>query len=65
MLNEDCLLTPADLAQRLGKPISFVKYLRIHGTGPPVVYLGPRSLRYRLSDVVAWEASLLASTGAR
>jgi hypothetical protein len=30
---------------------------RLHGTGPPYQRLGPRKIRYRLSDCRAWAAS--------
>lgn len=52
----DRLLTPSELAARLGVPVPSLAQLRFNGNGPPYVKVG-RLCRYRESDVAAWIAS--------
>lgn len=48
-------LTSDQLAERLNKiPVATVEYWRKKGTGPKFAKFG-RHVRYRLSDVIAWE----------
>ncbi|MBT1002633.1 helix-turn-helix domain-containing protein [Paenarthrobacter sp. DKR-5] len=47
-------LTPQDLADRLGVPLQTVRLWRHKGVDPQAMKLG-RHVRYRLSDVLAWE----------
>jgi DNA-binding transcriptional MerR regulator len=51
----DALLTPAEVAQRLRRPVATVRYWRAMGTGPKSANVGGRVL-YRVSDVEAWIA---------
>ncbi len=51
----DRLLTPSELAARLGVPVPSLAQLRFNGSGPPYVKVG-RLCRYRESDVAAWLA---------
>jgi len=54
-------LTLEQLCDRLQVPESTVRWWRNTRTGPPAVRVG-RWLRYRLTDVEKWEASLEAAT---
>jgi hypothetical protein len=60
-------LTPQDLAERWSVPASALARMRCEGNGPVFVKFGAsRSarIRYRLSDVLAWEdASARSNTG--
>lgn len=47
-------LSRKDLAERLGVPETTVKYWSAMRTGPRYAKFG-RHVRYRLSDVIAWE----------
>lgn len=47
-------LTPEDLAEREGVPTTTVYQWNSKGTGPRYLKVG-RFVRYRLSDVIAWE----------
>jgi excisionase family DNA binding protein len=49
-------LTPIELAKRLGVPITTIYNWNSAGGGPPYMKIG-RHVRFRLSDVLAWEAS--------
>ena len=54
----ETFLTPADLAQRIGYSVATLARWRIEGSGPPFMKPGASlraRVRYRLSDVVAWE----------
>jgi DNA-binding transcriptional MerR regulator len=51
---EDCWLTTEQLAERHQVESSTVRYWRHMGTGPRGTRFG-RRVKYRLSDVVAWE----------
>ncbi|MFS2291723.1 MAG: helix-turn-helix domain-containing protein [Actinomadura sp.] len=55
-------LTPDDLAKREGVPVSTVYQWNSRGGGPKFMKIG-RHVRYRLSDVVAWENSRYADGG--
>lgn len=57
MADEDTLLTTVDLAQRWGVHPGSVSNMRHFRTGPPFVKRGSRAVRYRLSDVRAYEAA--------
>jgi hypothetical protein len=56
----DVLLTPADLAKRWRTTIDALRKLRERGTGPPFVCMNRRRIRYRLLDVVNFEANRVA-----
>lgn len=49
----DALLTPAEVAERLRRPVATVRYWRATGIGPKSANVGGRVL-YRASDVEAW-----------
>jgi predicted DNA-binding transcriptional regulator AlpA len=59
----DALLTPAEVAERVRRPVATVKYWRAIGTGPKSANVGGRVL-YRESDVEAWIAEKFSSQGA-
>lgn len=46
-----------DVIQRTGLPRSTVYYLTKHGSFPPAVRLGARSVAWRVEDVDTWIAS--------
>jgi predicted DNA-binding transcriptional regulator AlpA len=48
-------LTPEDLAQRYTVPIASIYKWNSEGSGPRRIKIG-RHVRYRLADVLAWEA---------
>jgi hypothetical protein len=56
----DVLLTTADLAKRERKTPDAIRKERARGTGPPFIVLGRRCIRYRLIDVVNYEANRVA-----
>jgi len=49
-----------ELADRYGLPVKTPAEWASKGTGPPYAKFG-RHVRYRLSDVIAWEAKQLAA----
>jgi DNA-binding transcriptional MerR regulator len=51
----DALLTPAEVAERVRRPIATIRFWRATGTGPPSANVHGRVL-YRESDVEAWIA---------
>jgi predicted DNA-binding transcriptional regulator AlpA len=50
----DRLFTTKQLAGLLAVSEAWVEILRHKGLGPPSIKLGPRCIRYRRSDVLAW-----------
>lgn len=48
------LLTPSDLGAKLGKSRAALANWRYQGLGPRFIKLGPKAVRYRVSDVEAW-----------
>ena len=56
-------LTPEELAERLGRPVGTLKRWRRTRYGPPFMHVGGR-VRYRLTDVEAWEKTRLVSPAA-
>jgi hypothetical protein len=56
----DVLLTPADLAKRWRTTVDALRKQRERGTGPPLVCMNARVIRYRLLDVVNFEANRAA-----
>jgi predicted DNA-binding transcriptional regulator AlpA len=59
---DDRLLTEKEVAARQGRSVKTLQNQRLTGEGIPYLKLG-RSVRYRLSDVLAWEeAGLCLST---
>ncbi len=52
----DKLLTVGAFADMLNVPKSFVYQLNHHGTGPSIIRLGARTVRYHLSDVLEFIA---------
>ena len=57
-VGEDRHLTPQDLSHRLGVPLSSIYGWRARHEGPKGMRVG-KHVRYRLSDVLAWEQSRL------
>jgi predicted DNA-binding transcriptional regulator AlpA len=58
----DELLTERDVSDRLHLSMKTLRNWRVRGEGPKFLKIG-RLVRYRLSDVLAWEeASLRSST---
>lgn len=55
-ITADKPLTPAELAERYGVPVSTVYRWNYSGTAPRRILVG-RHVRYRLADVEAWEES--------
>jgi predicted DNA-binding transcriptional regulator AlpA len=49
-------LSRQDLADRYGLPVKTLAQWASKGTGPPYARMG-RHVRYRLSDVTAWETA--------
>jgi DNA-binding transcriptional MerR regulator len=49
----DALLTQAEVAERLRRPVATLRFWRHKGTGPRSANVGGRVL-YRQSDVEAW-----------
>lgn len=52
------MLTPSQLADRLGMAEQTLRKWRLSGTGPAYIKLGDTrnaKVRYKLEDVVAWE----------
>jgi DNA-binding transcriptional MerR regulator len=49
----DVLLTPAEVAEQLRRPIATVRYWRAIGVGPKSANVGGRVM-YRESDVEKW-----------
>ncbi|WP_299166982.1 AlpA family transcriptional regulator [uncultured Arthrobacter sp.] len=47
------LLTPEDLAQRLGMSVAALSQWRYRGVGPKFIKAG-KTIRYRVSDVESW-----------
>jgi hypothetical protein len=56
----DVLLTPADLAKRWRTSVDALRKQRERGTSPPFVCSDRRHIRYRLLDVVNFEANRVA-----
>jgi predicted DNA-binding transcriptional regulator AlpA len=53
----DDLLSTPELAAWLGCSRLWVELGRVEGYGPAFVQVGPKMIRYRRSDVLAWLAS--------
>ena len=53
-LVEDQLLTTAEVGLLLRTPDATLRYWRYAGIGPRSFHLGPRGVRYKRSDVLAW-----------
>jgi predicted DNA-binding transcriptional regulator AlpA len=53
-LGEDQLLTTAEVALMLRTPNATLRTWRYQGIGPRSFHLGPRGIRYKKSDVLAW-----------
>ncbi|MFE5837231.1 helix-turn-helix transcriptional regulator [Arthrobacter sp. NPDC056493] len=56
-------LTMQDLADRCGVSLATVRQWRVKGTGPRGMAIG-KYVRFRLSDVLAWEESRADANGA-
>ena len=62
LIPQDRLMTEKDVALRQGRSVKTLQNQRVTGGGIPFLKLG-RSVRYRLTDVIAWEeANLRTST---
>jgi predicted DNA-binding transcriptional regulator AlpA len=60
---EDQLLNTKDLVSTFGTPKGTWELRRQKGTGPRFIQLSSRSVKYWLSDVLAWvEASTVTNT---
>jgi DNA-binding transcriptional MerR regulator len=59
----DALLTPAEVAERVRRPIATVRFWRATGTGPKSANVGGRVL-YRESDVEKWVEAQFAKESA-
>jgi len=57
----DCLLDETAVAKRQARSVKTLRNQRVAGDGIPFLKLG-RTVRYRLSDVIAWELSCLRSS---
>lgn len=53
-------LSPDQLAEREGVPVTTIYQWRSRRTGPPGFKVG-RHVRYRLADVIAWEEGQIAA----
>lgn len=51
---EDILHKPEEVAEHLGIPVGSLAQMRYRGNGPKFVKLGPKSVRYRDSDIKEW-----------
>jgi len=51
------VLTPQALAERWGTTAGSLAQQRYRGTGPVFIRISPKSIRYRLADVLAYEES--------
>lgn len=51
----ETFLTVDELAERYGVPVTTVYKWNQRRTGPRFLKIGPRHVRYRLADVIAWE----------
>jgi hypothetical protein len=60
----DALLAPVDLARRWRTTIDALRKQRERGGGPAFICLSRRRIRYRLIDVVNYEANRVAYTRA-
>jgi predicted DNA-binding transcriptional regulator AlpA len=60
--SEDRRLSPSDLADREGVPLTTVYQWNRLGTGPRFMRIGRHS-RYKLSDVITWENARYADVG--
>jgi predicted DNA-binding transcriptional regulator AlpA len=59
-ITHDRWISRRELADRYGLPVKTPAEWASKGTGPPYAKFG-RHVRYRLSDVIAWEAKQLAA----
>lgn len=57
-ITNDRWITRRELADRYGVPVKTPAEWATKGTGPPYAKFG-RHVRYRVSDVVAWETTQL------
>jgi hypothetical protein len=55
------LLTETEVAERQNRSVKTLQNQRVIGNGIPFLKLG-RSVRYRLSDVIAWEEARVVSS---
>lgn len=60
----DRWISRQELADRYGVPVKTPAVWASNGTGPPFARFG-RYVRYRLSDVLAWESERLNETDRR
>ena len=60
----DPFLSDVDLDRRWNCKGGYAAELRAKGKGPPHVRLSPRVVRYRLSDVIAYERHLTFESNA-
>lgn len=50
-------LRPSDVSERWGISVGHLANLRVRGTGPTYLKLNNGAIRYRLSDLEAYEAA--------
>ncbi len=60
-MSSETYLSPEELADRFGVPLQTVYGWNKQTSGPPYMKLG-RHVRYKLSDVLAWEQSRMVLT---
>ena len=53
-MDDDQLLTTAEVADLLRTPDATLRYWRYQGIGPRSFRLGPRRVAYKRSDVLSW-----------
>lgn len=58
----DEYLTTADVARLLQIGVKAAHARRVRGNGPPFIQIGPRTIRYKRRDVLAWIDSHAAPT---
>lgn len=54
---DDLLLSTREVADWLGVSLQWLEIGRVKGWGPVFLKLGPKRIRYRRGDVIAWLAS--------
>ena len=54
MKDQECLMTPNEVAKFIGVAPYTIAKLRMKKTGPKFLRVGIKTIRYRKSDVIAW-----------
>ncbi len=61
VVHNDVLLSEKAVSERQGRAVKTLRNQRVTGEGIPFLKLG-RIVRYRLSDVIAWEQARLRNS---